>query len=78
MVAPAGILVFVARRAAFFEQVLTSRLSTEGRGSSTHFLVYDFTSVTDFSLRSLVSSPLPFGPPECTSTRPTSSAGAAA
>ncbi|HEX4775669.1 MAG TPA: O-antigen ligase family protein, partial [Acidimicrobiia bacterium] len=26
----------------FFEQVLTSRLSTEGRGSSTHFLVYDF------------------------------------
>ena len=38
----AGLLVFLARRAAFFEQVLTSRLSTEGRGSSTHFLVYDF------------------------------------
>jgi O-antigen ligase len=38
----AGIFVVVARRAAFFEQVLTSRLSTEGRGSSTHFLVYDF------------------------------------
>ncbi len=38
----AGLFVVVARRAAFFEQVLTSRLSTEGRGSSTHFLVYDF------------------------------------
>ena len=38
----AGLFVFLARRAAFFEQVLTSRLSTEGRGSSTHFLVYDF------------------------------------
>ena len=38
----AGLVVFLARRAAFFEQVLTSRLSTEGRGSSTHFLVYDF------------------------------------
>jgi O-antigen ligase len=38
----AALLVFVARRAAFFEQVLTSRLSTEGRGSSTHFVVYDF------------------------------------
>ena len=38
----AGLFVVVARRSAFFEQVLTSRLSTEGRGSSTHFLVYDF------------------------------------
>jgi len=38
----AGLFVILARRAAFFEQVLTSRLSTEGRGSSTHFLVYDF------------------------------------
>ncbi len=38
----AGLFVIVARRAAFFEQVLTSRLSTEGRGSSTHFLVYAF------------------------------------
>jgi O-antigen ligase len=38
----AGVFAFVARRAAFFEQVLTSRLSTEGTGSSTHFLVYDF------------------------------------
>ena len=31
----AGLFVVVARRSAFFEQVLTSRLSTEGRGSST-------------------------------------------
>jgi len=38
----AALAVFVARRANFFEQVLTSRLSTGGRGSSTHFLVYDF------------------------------------
>jgi len=38
----AGLVFFLARRAAFFEQVITSRLSTEGRGSSTHFLVYDF------------------------------------
>jgi O-Antigen ligase len=37
-----GVVVFVARRAAFFHQVLTSRLSTQGTGSSTHFLVYDF------------------------------------
>ena len=36
------VLLIPYRRSAFFEQVLTSRLSTEGRGSSTHFLVYDF------------------------------------
>ena len=37
----------------------------------------DFTSVTGPSLRSLVSTPLPFWPPLCTSTSATSSAGAA-
>ena len=36
----------------------------------------DFTSVTAESLRSLVSTPLPFCPPEWTSTSATSSAGA--
>src|SRR4029078_2807131 len=41
-VARRGVLVLPERRPAFFEQVVTSRLSTEGRGSSTHFLVYDF------------------------------------
>ena len=37
----------------------------------------DFTSVTAGSLRSLVSTPLPFCPPEWTSTSATSSDGAA-
>jgi len=37
-----GVLAFVARRANFFEQVLRSRISTEGQGASTHFVVYDF------------------------------------
>ena len=38
----AGVFVFVARRAAFFEQVLNTRLSTQGPGTETHFLVYSF------------------------------------
>ena len=38
----AGLAVFVARRADFFSQVLSSRLSTEGRGADTHFIVYSF------------------------------------
>ena len=37
-----GVLAFVAQRAGFFEQVLRSRLSTEGRAASTHFVVYEF------------------------------------
>ncbi|HEY7178213.1 MAG TPA: O-antigen ligase family protein [Gaiella sp.] len=37
-----GVLAFVARRADFFEQVLRSRVSTEGQAVSTHFVVYDF------------------------------------
>jgi hypothetical protein len=37
-----GVLAFVAQRAEFFRQVLRSRLSTEGSGASTHFVVYDF------------------------------------
>jgi O-antigen ligase len=37
-----GLAVFVSRRADFFEQVLSSRLSTEGRGADTHFIVYSF------------------------------------
>jgi O-antigen ligase len=37
-----GLAVFVAQRANFFEQVLSSRLSTEGRGADTHFIVYSF------------------------------------
>jgi O-antigen ligase len=37
-----GVLAFVARRADFFEQVLRSRISTEGQAASTHFVVYDF------------------------------------
>ena len=36
------LLALVARRADFFEQVIRSRLSTEGGGSSTHFVVYGF------------------------------------
>jgi O-antigen ligase len=38
----AGVLVFVAQRAAFFEKVLSTRLSTQGPGTETHFLVYSF------------------------------------
>jgi hypothetical protein len=38
----AGLAVFVAQRADFFTQVLSSRLSTEGRGADTHFIVYSF------------------------------------
>jgi O-antigen ligase len=37
-----GVLAFVARRADFFEQVLRSRVSTEGQAVSTHFVVYEF------------------------------------
>ena len=37
-----ALLVVVAQRASFFEQVLSSRLSTEGRSASTHFVVYEF------------------------------------
>jgi O-antigen ligase len=37
-----GLAAFVAQRAAFFEQVLSSRLSTEGRGADTHLIVYSF------------------------------------
>jgi O-antigen ligase len=38
----AGLAVIVAQRADFFAQVLSSRLSTEGRGADTHFIVYSF------------------------------------
>jgi hypothetical protein len=37
-----GVVAFVARRAGFFEQVLRSRVSTQGQAVSTHFVVYDF------------------------------------
>jgi O-antigen ligase len=37
-----GLFVVVAQRANFFEQVLSSRLSTEGRGADTHLIVYSF------------------------------------
>ena len=37
-----GVLAFAARRADFFEQVLRSRISTEGQAASTHFVVYEF------------------------------------
>jgi O-antigen ligase len=37
-----GLAVFVAQRAQFFSEVLSSRLSTEGRGADTHFIVYSF------------------------------------
>ena len=37
-----GLAVFVAQRADFFSEVLSSRLSTEGRGADTHFIVYSF------------------------------------
>ncbi len=38
----AAILAFAAQRSGFFLQVLRTRLSTSGAGSSTHFVVYDF------------------------------------
>ena len=38
----AGLAVFIAQRAQFFSEVLSSRLSTEGRGADTHFIVYSF------------------------------------
>ena len=38
----AGLAIFIAQRAAFFTEVLSSRLSTEGRGADTHFIVYSF------------------------------------
>ena len=37
-----GVLVFVAQRADFFETVLKSRVDTSGKGTSTHFVVYEF------------------------------------
>jgi O-antigen ligase len=37
-----GVLVFASQRSAFFEQVLRTRISTEGAGSTTHFIVYSF------------------------------------
>ena len=48
------------------------------RANSDGFRLADFTSVTDLILRSLLSRPEPFWPPECTSTSPTSSTGASA
>jgi O-antigen ligase len=38
----AGVLLFASRRSAFFEQVIKSRFATEGKGTSTHIVVYDF------------------------------------
>jgi len=37
-----GVAAFVAQRSHFFSQVLTERLSTEGRGAETHLIVYSF------------------------------------
>jgi O-antigen ligase len=37
-----GLAAFVAQRASFFSEVLSSRLSTEGRSADTHFIVYSF------------------------------------
>lgn len=37
-----GILVFASQRSAFFSQVIKSRFATEGKGTSTHIVVYDF------------------------------------
>ena len=34
--------VIVAQRASFFQTVLSSRVDTSGKGTSTHFAVYDF------------------------------------
>ncbi len=36
------ILAFVAQRADFFQTVLRSRVDTSGKGTSTHFVVYEF------------------------------------
>jgi O-antigen ligase len=36
------VLGFVAQRADFFERVLRARVATEGKGTSTHFVVYEF------------------------------------
>ncbi len=51
---------------------VTKRANSEGLSEA------DFTSVTVGSLRSRLSRPLPFWPPEWTSTSPMSSAGAVA
>jgi O-antigen ligase len=37
-----GVAVFVAQRADFFQTVIKSRVDTSGRGTSTHFVVYEF------------------------------------
>jgi O-antigen ligase len=37
-----GVLAFASTRADFFGRVLRARISTEGRGASTHFDVYSF------------------------------------
>lgn len=37
-----ALMAFAAQRSDFFLQVLRTRLSTKGGGSSTHFVVYDF------------------------------------
>jgi len=37
-----AVLVFVAQRADFFETVIRSRVDTGGKGTSTHFVVYEF------------------------------------
>ena len=37
-----AVLVFVAQRADFFQTVLKSRVDTSGKGTSTHFVVYEF------------------------------------
>jgi hypothetical protein len=37
-----AVIGFAAMRGEFFQQVLRSRFSTEGSGSSTHFVVYEF------------------------------------
>ena len=37
-----GILAFTAQRSEFWLQILRSRFATEGKGTSTHLVVYDF------------------------------------
>ena len=37
-----AVLAFVAQRADFFQTVLRSRVDTSGKGTSTHFVVYEF------------------------------------
>ena len=37
-----AVLLFVARRADFFQTVIKSRVDTSGKGTSTHFVVYEF------------------------------------